>query len=281
MKPWIVMRAHNDMPLIARTLKALSEQSLEHDLLVLDNDSEDGTAAEARKYTDHVVRIPRGEYVPGRALNLGMRESAGEWVFFLNSDCVPGGADWLETFLRACRSSGAAALFCRQTPHPEHHLLYRRDVEDAYGDGRLQARWRHCFSMAASAVRRSVWERFPFDETLRYSEDIEWTWRLRREGLEVRYVPEAAVTHSHDYTLKQWYRRQFGEGYAEALIFDWNPWRRSALRYSLLPCARQIIRDLGYCLVRGRLLAAAQAPVFRMVQHAGRRRGFISGLRQK
>jgi len=144
-----------------------------------------------------------------------------------------------------------------------------------------QQRWRHCFSMASSAIRRSVWEERPFDESLGYSEDIDWTWRARQSGREIRYVPDSVVLHSHDYTLRQLWRRHHGEGRAEARIFDWEPWERSLLRYSLLPWARQVASDIAYCARAGDWGSVIRSPIVRASATLGRRSGFVRGLGER
>ena len=275
------MRAHNDMPLVAQTLAGLARQRCSFELVVFDDASVDGTRQEAEKYTDRVLPVPGGAYVPGRVLNRGMEVSAGEFVIFLNSDCVPQHDGWLERLLAGFSDERVAAVFGRQIPRPDCHPLYARDLETAFGDGSLQARFRHCFSMAVSAIRRSVWEQLRFDEGLQYSEDIDWTWRARQRGYAVRYVPEAVVMHSHNYSLRQLYRRQFGEGRAEAVIFDWPFWRRSLLCYSLLPYVRLVLDDWQYCLARKAPGAALCAPLWRLARILGRRAGFRTGFREK
>jgi rhamnosyltransferase len=120
-----------------------------------------------------------------------------------------------------------------------------------------------------------------FDEHIQYSEDIEWTWRARQRGYWIRYVPESVVMHSHNYSLRSYYKRHYGEGKAEAVIFDWSPWQMSFLRYSMFPYARQVVSDWRYCLRRFALGAAACSPVLRMAQLLGRRAGFAAGLKEK
>jgi rhamnosyltransferase len=275
------MRARNDMPLIAQTLASLARQRCPFELVVFDDGSTDGTRQEAEKYTDRVFPVPGGPYVPGRVLNRGMKVSAGEFVVFLNSDCTPQHDTWLELLLMGFDGDRVAAVFGRQVPWPDCHPLYARDLETAFGDGSGQARFRHCFSMAASAIRRSAWEQLPFDERLQYSEDIDWTWRARQRGYAIRYVREAVVMHSHNYSLRQLYCRQFGEGQAEAVIFDWPAWERSLLRYALLPWARLVLGDWQYCLGRKAFGAALRAPVLRLVRVLGRWAGLRTGLRRR
>lgn len=275
----VVMRARNDMPLVAETLDALARQrNVSFRLIAFDNDSTDGTRELLEERAERVLRVPEGTYVPGDVLNRAMRETDGEYVVFLNSDCTPQSDDWLEQLLTGFDGPDVAAVFGRQVPRPDCWRLFARDVENTYGDGEAHARWRHCFSMASSAIRRSVWERQPFDESLRYSEDVDWTWRARQAGLRIRYVAASVVMHSHNYSLRQWYRRQYGEGRAEAAIFEWTRWQASWLRYSLLPGLRQLASDWKHCASRLALRAALHAPLLRTAQLLGRRAGLRDGL---
>jgi rhamnosyltransferase len=281
MTPTVVMRSRNDMPLIGETLAMLKRQKRPHDLVVFDNASTDGTVEEIRKYTDRLVHVPEGQYIPGRVINQGMVMAQSPYVVFVNSDCAPQHEDWLDELLAGFSDEKTAAVFGRQIPRPDCYPLYARDTEETFGEGERQKYWRHCFSMAASAICRSVWERMPFSERLQYSEDIDWTWRARQKGYHIRYAPRAVVTHSHNYTLRQLYRRQYGEGKAEAFIFEWSPWQRAFIRYSLLPFVRQVIGDWRYCLGRGLMAPMGYSPFMRMAGLLGRRKGFQDGWKAR
>lgn len=281
MTPWVVMRSRNDIAVVGETLARIRSQDMPHRLIVFDNASTDGTREEAAKHADRIVDVPEGKYIPGQVLNDAMCATDGELVVFVNSDCTPLDNQWLGTLLAGFDSDGVVAVFGRQVPRPDCRPLFARDTEATFGDGHLQAGWRHCFSMASSAIRRSAWERSGFDEKLKYSEDIDWTWRQRQAGGLIRYVPGSAVYHSHNYTLAQWRRRQYGEGRADAAIFDWTPWDASLLRYSILPFGRQVLGDWKYGLKSGHFGVLWDSPALRMAQMLGRRAGFNDGLREK
>lgn len=275
---WIVMRCHDDQPWLERTLAALASQDLPHNLLVLDNASRDGSRPVALAAAQRLLDIPQGAYIPGRVLNLGMAQTDGELVVFLNADAVPHGPSWLRDLLAGFDAPEVAAVFGRQVPRPACPPLLAKDTEDTYGDGRRQARWRHCFSMAASAIRRSLWLQMPFREDLRHSEDLDWTWRARQKGWRVRYVPEAVVTHSNHYDLAGYCRRQQGEGRAEASIFTWSAWEAGFLRYALLPCLRQVRDDYRWALGQRQPRLLWQSPLWRAAGLWGRWRGLRMGL---
>ncbi len=56
---------------------------------------------------------------------------------------------------------------------------------------------------ANCAIRRSLWESRPYDETLTGLEDIAWSKELKRGGMQITYANEAEVIHVHD---KSWNR---------------------------------------------------------------------------
>jgi hypothetical protein len=123
------------------------------------------------------------------------------------------------------------------------------------------------FSMAASALRRDAWERLPFDEALRYSEDVDWTHRIGAVGLGVRYAPDARFEHSHDYDLGAQHRRRRGEGVADAAIFRLGA--PSIVRDLARPLAGALVRDARAGLFEPRVAATRVAQA--LGYFAGRR----------
>ena len=277
----VIMRAYNDMPLISETLASLSRQKSQFNLIAFDNESFDGTVQELEKYAGKIITVPKGTYVPGKVLNHAMRESEGEFVVFLNSDCTPQNEFWLENLLKGFNDEKVAAVFGKQVPREDCQPLLAKDIDDTYGDGERQKLWKHCFSMASSAIRRSVWEEMPFNEDIQYSEDIEWTWRARQNGYKINYVPDSVVAHSHNYTLKQFYWRHYGEGKAEAAFFEWKNWERSIIRYSLMPYVRQVISDVKFCFLTFDPISFFYSFLLRGSQMLGRRKGFKEQIKKE
>ncbi len=163
------------MPLLPETIAALASQKTSFAFIAFDNASHDGTRELLDRCADRVLDIAEGSYVPGRVLNRAMQETSSSIIVFLNADCTPLGQNWLHLLIAPFDDPNVAATFSRQLARPGCFALAARDTEAAYGDGSHQAAWRNCFSMASCAVRRSVWELLPFNETLAYSEDIAWT----------------------------------------------------------------------------------------------------------
>ena len=68
------------------------------------------------------------------------------------------------------------------------------------------------FSNVNSAIRRDVWQRFPFADDLFFAEDQDWARRVLLAGYTLSYEPSAAVHHSHRYSVKTAFKRFFDTG---------------------------------------------------------------------
>jgi rhamnosyltransferase len=276
----VVVRTRDDEPFLRDTLESVRRETAAAWLLVMANNSENRPlSSDCLSLVDQVVSIPDGQYRPGEVLNRAMELTPGEVVVFLNADCVPRKQGWLEALVEPLLTGKVGATFGCQVPRANCYPPLARDTLETFGDGSLQGRWRQCFSMAISAVRRDVWQALPFDAGLRYSEDIAWSAALVAAGFRIEYRAAAVVEHSHNYSLRQFYQRQKGEGEAEASIFAWTRWRSSWIRYTLLPLLRQIWRDTAYCLARRHYPWLVGSLVYRLVGALGRRRGFLQGRR--
>jgi rhamnosyltransferase len=276
----IAMRSYNDRAVIRGTLEMIRRQTYPNlELWNFDSSSRDGTFEIIQEYNvpERIRQNDSATYNPGKVLNEAVRTVGGDVVVFINSDATPESDDWLERLVAPLADPQVGAVYGRQTARPDCRALFVKDTERAFGDGREAAKWVHFFSMANAAARRDVLERFPFETGIQYSEDIEWSFRLRKAGLDIRYVPEAAATHSHNYTLRQSFKRHYGEGKAEAWIFREGELNTSFLRYCLLPFGMEVLRDLRWAVAKGSLDALGHTVPLRAVQKWGRWRGLLEG----
>jgi rhamnosyltransferase len=275
----IILRSHNEAWALGDTLPALTAQNYRNwELLAFDSGSSDGSVQLLRNAKPRsLVQILPHEYRPGRVLNQGMVLSRTERVVFLNADATPQGPDWLGPLVAALADPEVAAVFGRQIPRPDCRAAFARDYERCFGANRESAGWDHFFSMVSSGLRREIWARRGFLETLQYSEDDEYTRWCRAEGYRIAYCPDSVVMHSHNYTPRQAYKRCFGEAWALAAS-----WRGAAddftTRRSLLfGWIRDAKDDLRFCGRTGRFSEWPRSLAIRWRQRLGRRHGFQAG----
>jgi rhamnosyltransferase len=275
----IVMRSFNEAWALRDTLPALKAQDYrDWELVVIDSGSTDGSvdlirAAQPR----HFVQILPHDYQPSRVLNLGMTLAPTETVIFLNADATPQASNWLRPLVQALQDPKHAAAFGKQIPRPDCEAVYAHDYDRCFGPQRESAHWDHFFSMVSSGLRKDVWAKRGFLESMQYSEDDEYTRWCRAQGYEVVYCPESVVMHSHNYTPRQAYKRSFGEAWALAAVYQGRPETITARRRNLLGWVNDARRDLAYCRRTNRLREWPRALRIRWEQRWARRAGFQAG----
>ncbi|MBP5181455.1 MAG: glycosyltransferase, partial [Lentisphaeria bacterium] len=211
----ILVRSRNDEAFIGRTLEAILSQecSVPFQVVCCDDASTDGTGKIIQSFPGvKLLPRPEGEYRPGERLNYMIRNCDGEIVVFNNADAIPLDRHWLSSLIAPLLDGSADAVYANQLPRPDADFLVRKDSLRAFGDGRTAAKWRFFFSLASAAAGRKDLLEHPFNETIRYSEDVEWA---HRRPIRIVYAATARVEHSHNYTLKELKKRFYGEGVAD------------------------------------------------------------------
>lgn len=276
----VIMRSYNDIDVIRDTLDMLFRQSRQDfELWNFASQSTDGTLEVIQQYNqpDRIRLNDPADYNPGRILNEAVNSIDADIMVFLNSDATPKDQNWLERLVDPLMDPTVGAVFGRQVSRPDCRSLFVKDTERAFGMGNESAGWLHFFSMANSAARTTMLRRFPFETAVQYSEDIEWSYRLRCNGYRIQYVPDAVAIHSHNYTLAQSYRRHYGEGVADAFIFCENVINRSWWRSCALPFGMEVLRDMRWAVTRRSMDALLYSIPLRFSQKWARWRGIHYG----
>jgi glycosyltransferase involved in cell wall biosynthesis len=144
------------------------------EIIIVDDGSTDGTAAVARSFPETVRYLHQTNQGPAAARNRGIEHAQGSLIAFADADDL-WPVDKLEL----------------QVPY----LIRDRTIEIVMGrvqqvlllgtvDGQTQAEefGEAAFSvnLGSAIIRKSVFERVGlFDETMRYSEDVDWFMRAR------------------------------------------------------------------------------------------------------
>lgn len=264
----IIMRAKNEMPHVQRSLAMLQGQVFrDFDLFAVDSGSTDGTLDVLRTCCDEdrITRIAAEDYVPGKVLNDAIARTGHDVVVLLNADAVPLAKTFLQDLLHPILENEADAVFAKQVARPDARFIVAYDYQRAYSP---EAATPDFFSAAACAFRRDLWEQHRFREQ-GYAEDRAWARACLSDGARIRFVPNAAVEHSHNYTLGELYRKRR----RQAATFGGSPHpARQAYR-----CMREIVRDCIHACRTFKLRTIPYNVAYRVTIHAGLYRGLREG----
>lgn len=206
----------NGAATIGRCLRAALSQDcpIPYDLLLIDSGSTDGTLELAGSFPVRIRKIHKGEFNHGDTRNLGVSLTTGEIVVFLTQDAIPADSQWLMALVREFTDPQVAGAYSRNVPHPESNPIVasglsrdpsgqpgRREQQLLHGElatlDPTQRRLRFDFNDVSSAIRRDVWNRFPFPRTA-FGEDVLFARGVIEAGFKIIYTPDSKVFHGHD-----------------------------------------------------------------------------------
>lgn len=189
---------------------------------------------------------------PGAAAarNLGARTATGEWVLFLDSDCLPT-PSLIEGYQRAMNGAVAYVGVVR-AEHPDPLSRYY-DAQGIFSPPPVwhQGRERPAYLITANALvwRQALAQVGGFDERFPDAggEDVDLGLRLWRVG-PLAYAPQAQVLHAIEPHLGAFVRRFIRYGRANRLLstryhVDLSPQRFAPLRRTTL---NHVLADLQF-----------------------------------
>jgi rhamnosyltransferase len=200
---------------------------------VVDSGSPDRTLEVARRLADRVIQIAPEHFTYGRALNIGAAVASAPVHFALSAHCFPHRRDWIECSLEHYRNPQVAGTAGYGRGGPGEDRTGGRDGGGVvYQDlALLEAHPFQGLSSHAGSWRASLWERFPYNESMESAEDREWSWRVLKEGWVIALDPALGIATRHRTAegLRHWYRISRRDVRAVATFMPLPPYRLSDL----------------------------------------------------
>ena len=209
---------------LVELLGRLRAQTLAPDeVIVVDSDSDDGTAELARLAPGvRVITVAREAFDHGGTRDAALRQSTGDYVCFLTQDALPVDETYLEKLLAPFEDARIACVCARQTARPGATIAEQLTrafnypaesfVRDQSDLPRLGIKT-FFLSDACSAYRRAAYLAVGgFEKHVLTNEDMLIAARMIAGGYRIAYQAEALVLHSHCLTLRGELRRNFDIG---------------------------------------------------------------------
>jgi len=268
----IVIRALNEAAHLPTLFDSLEQQSVVADEVILvDSGSTDSSVAIAESRGAKIVHIPPGEFTFGRALNWGCDAAKGEILVFVSAHVYALSEHWLRDLVEPFTDKTIGVSYGGQTG----------DHRSNFAELQLLARWfpevgtrdqdNSFCNNANCAVRRSLWEVTPYDESLPGLEDMAFARTIREAGHRIAYVPAAKIAHVHEESIKQTFNRYRREALAYQSVFGSQ---QMGLSQSLRLAGESIAKDGRAALAERRLGDVPSAVGFRIAQFAGAFAGY-------
>ena len=273
----IIIRAYNESEHITRLLDGIDSQHMkELEVILVDSGSSDSTVAIAESYRQRfpvkVVRISPEEFTFGRSLNHGIAVAEADLVVIASAHVYPIYPDWIEQLLAPFADQKVALSYGKQRGNHTSNFSEQQVFKHWYPDGKTGEQSHPFCNNANAAIRRSIWEEHPYDESLSGLEDIAWANWVIDQGYRIVYSPEAEIVHLHKETPGAVYNRYRREAMAFNRIFpneDFTLWDFIRL------VSTNIASDLRQAAVeRGLIKHLTSILTFRLMQFWGTYRGY-------
>ncbi len=195
----VIVRSKNEEQWIAACISQIMRQTIKDvEILLVDNGSTDKTIERAKAVCPDLKLLEIDAFLPGKAINDGIRASSGEYLVCISSHCVPQHDTWLETLHENFKDNEKlAGVYGRQIPMQFTSPGDTRDLLVTFGLDKHVQHKDPFFHNANSMFPRKVWEEFPFDEQATNIEDRLWAKEVLAAGYHIIYEPEAPVYHHH------------------------------------------------------------------------------------
>ena len=170
--------------------------------------------------------LSKREFDHGRTRNQGVKLSDTDVFVMMTQDAMPADEFLLERLLEALRGEKAAVSYARQLPGRDSSEAERFTRQFNYpAESRVKTKEDlselgvktfFCSNVCA-AYRRDVFEELGgFVNHAIFNEDMLYAAKAVEAGFAIAYAAQAKVYHSHNYTYRQQFRRNFDLGVSQA-----------------------------------------------------------------
>ena len=220
----VIIPTLNAEKYIDKLIKVLQSQTIVPDeIIVIDSQSDDATISICKKFNGvKTISILRKDFDHGGTRNIAFKSSIGDYVLYITQDAVPIDNNYIESLIEPFKDKDVAMVSGRQVAREDATLSEKLTRNFNYSDksfvrdkSDIPTLGIKTFfaSDVCSAYRRTTFEKLGyFKEPILINEDMDMATKCIFAGYKIAYCAEAKVYHSHTYTFKQQYVRNFDVG---------------------------------------------------------------------
>ncbi|MFH1598271.1 MAG: glycosyltransferase [Patescibacteria group bacterium] len=222
----IIIPAYNAGKIIDRCLRALIDQLKEKsdwEIIVVDDGSTDNTKDQIRKFPE-VEYLHQENKGSAAARNLGIRESKGEIILFIDADCEPT-ATWVEEMIKPFSDSAVMAVKGAYLTNQKSLVarLTQIEFEERYAKMKKADSIDFVDTYSAAFRKQALQQTGIFDEELKMSMDAELAFRVDKAGFKIVFNPQAKVYHQHPSNWKVYWKKKFWRAYWRMDVYKKYP----------------------------------------------------------
>ncbi|MCX4339794.1 MAG: glycosyltransferase [Lachnospiraceae bacterium] len=185
-----------------------------------------GTTLERRAHNITVKHLSKREFDHGRTRNHGVKLSKADVFVMMTQDAIPANEYLIERLLAHLRQENVAVAYARQLPTKDSGEIERytrafnypaKSCVKAKEDlPKLGIKTFFCSNVCAAYDRETFDRLGGFVNHTIFNEDMIYAAKAVEADCQIAYAADACVYHSHDYTHRQQFHRNFDLGVSQA-----------------------------------------------------------------
>lgn len=216
-----------------RLVEKLERQTMEINRIIVLNTEEKymealhvGTRFLAEHKKMSIFHLSRKEFDHGKTRNRGAAKSEADVIVFMTQDAVPADEYLIENLVKPLANKMTACSYARQLPAKNAMVTEQLTRKFNYPDKsslkgkadleRLGIKTYFCSNVCCAYNAEIFRQLKGFVNRTIFNEDMIYAAKVVENGYQIAYAADARVIHSHNYSGKQQFHRNFDLGVSQA-----------------------------------------------------------------
>ena len=229
----IIIPAYKPDEKFRKLIEMLEKQTVCVNKIIVINTEEkymDAFCAGTRFLSEHknlsVHHISRKEFDHGKSRNLGAKKSEADILVFMTQDAVPANEFLLERLIAPLKDENVACSYARQLPKADSTMTEKLTREFNYpAEGKVKSKedlqklgikTYFCSNVCCAYNAKIFKDCKGFINHTIFNEDMIYAAKVIGNGYRIAYAADAEVIHSHNYSARQQFHRNFDLGVSQA-----------------------------------------------------------------
>jgi len=216
----VIVPSYNSRALITNCLRSILQQKTKcnYEVIVVDSSKDRTSNLIKRTFPSvKVIELKHRTY-PGKARNIGIKNSKGQIIVFTDTDCVVT-QDWLENIIQAHKKKEGPRVIggavCNGTPKnfvgSAEYLLEFNEFTPALPEGEARL-----LPTCNVSFRREIFEEHGYLDNIIKGSDTLFSRRIVDRGEKIYFTPDFKVYHKNRTNLIKFLKNQYELGLGSA-----------------------------------------------------------------